>query len=651
MRKNRPGRQGNAPYLWMATGAVTLGVGAGLACGVGVAQADAGTTGTGAVSPRPHVAASAAPAQRHGRDLREQLSQRASKKPNSVARRALSTGVAGPTARAGGSSLAVPALPSLPSPGVVIQQAINVLTTVVNNTPIRSLLDAVDPVTSSSGVSAVRLPGIPVGTAMSADGTRAFVTTAPFTGGWFYPLLPTAYSVTEIDTKTNTIVGVPVAVEGGASGAVMLSPDGARAFLTTNTGAFGDATRVTAIDTANSGVVRTVDLTGRNGGTHITPDGSRVFVETLDSSSVTITMLDGGTGAAMGAPLQLSGFPIGNLAFSGARGYQTTISSSASSSMTTVTAIDTTNNSIAGSTTFDGVADGGVVISPDGTKAAQATHDPYVGTASTLTLFDPRTGAVTGTPVSLDGWRDPYVPALFSRGSDRLSVITNFNGVQSRLVVIDTSAGTFIAAPITLAGYPVSSKEAEVFGPEANLLYIAMDPNDGTAHTAAVVVDTANGTIVGSPLILDGNMVGTDSFSISSDRIRVFQTLVHDNGSAVSIIGTDGSLIEPTITISGYATRPVVFNADGSRAYQSTRGINSLVTAIDANTGSVIGNPVGVKGDWGDDILVGDGGNYIYDTTHITLLELVIPLPGPWGFGIVFSLGSTHVNAIDTAAF
>jgi len=631
MRNRRAARP--RPYLWMAAGAVTLGVGTGLVSGAGVAQADSGTTTTGPAAPRHRAAASAAPEQHNLRD-RHKSSRHSSATSNPAAKQALSTGVTAQSTRVVGSALAIP---RLPSPGVALQQAVNVLTTVVNNTPIRGLLDAVDPVSPTSGVAAVRLPGSPVGTAMSADGTRAFVTTAPFTVGL-------SYAVTEIDTKTNTIVGIPVAVEGGAFGAVIVGPDGTRAFLPTSTG-------VTVINTANSTVVNAVNLSGSADLTQITPDGNHVFVRTLNSSSVIVTVLDGRTGNPTGTPVQISGFPIGYLAFSDNRGYQTTISSTANSSTTTVTAINAADNSIAWSTNFDGIADGGVVISPDGTKAAQATHDPYNGTASTLTLFDPRTGAVTGTPVSLDGWRDSYVPALFSLGGDRLSVITNVNGVQSRLVVVDTATGTVIASPIALAGYPGSTRQSEVFGPQSDLLYIASPYNDGTAHTSVVVVDTTNGTTIGPPLVLDGTTVGTESFSVTPDRSRVFQTLVRENDSAVSIIGTDGSLIEPTITISGYATRPVVFNADGSRAYQATRGINSLVTAIDANTGSVIGNPVGVKGDWGDDIFVADGGNHIYDTTHITLFQFVIPFPSPWGFGIVFSLASTHVNAIDTTAF
>ena len=147
--------------------------------------------------------------------------------PKPPAARAVSTGTPEHSAKAVASAVSGPAFPALPSPGVVIQSFLNVATVLANNTPIRNLLDAIDPAGSTPGVSTVRLPGSPVGSTMSADGTHLFVTTAPFT--WGLPvinaLVPTAYSVTEIDTKTNTIVGIPVAVEGGAYGAVTSPQD------------------------------------------------------------------------------------------------------------------------------------------------------------------------------------------------------------------------------------------------------------------------------------------------------------------------------------------------------------------------------------------------------------------------------------------
>ena len=622
----------------MATGALTLGVGAGLAAGAGIAQADTGTDHAGAAAYRPKAAAAAAPAQHHARDRRTTLTRSTAtmRSANAVA-----------------SAWSVPALPSLPSPGVVVQHMVNVMTAIVSNSPIRGLLDTITPVSSTSGVSAIRLPGSPVGTAMSADGSHIFVTTAPFTAGIPFVAFPGAYSVTEIDTRTNTIVGIPVAVEGGATGGVVLSADGTRAALMSSTGTYGSSTRVTVIDTANSAVINAVDLSGSVGLTVFAPDGDHVFCETLDSpsSSVAVAVIDGRTGTPTGPPAQISGFPIGYLAFSGTRGYLTTIASTAGVSTTTVTVIETADNSIAGSVIIGGVADGGVVISPDGTKAAQVTSDTSFG-GSKITMFDTATLAAIGSPILLGGYRNPYVPAMFSDGGNRLSAITG-TPFGSQLLVFDTATDAPVSTPIALAAGSLFLTGATVFGPNADLLYIpdvSVDEN-GKTHTTAIVVDTVSGTVVGSPLVFDGDTAGLTGFAISPDRTRVFQTLTRDADSSIAIIGADGGLVAPTVQLSGYTSRPVQFSLDGSRAYQTTNGISAMTTAIDAATGTVIGNPVAVRSDGGDDVWVAASGNPVYRTTRITLFEFIIPLPSPWGFGIVWSLASTHINAIDAAAF
>lgn len=638
MDRQRDPRAGHTPYLWLAAGAVTLGVGAGLASGAGVAQADTGPATHEPTTPRPRA------------EVHERVSRQTPPKPKTAAARTLS---AGKTAPAVASALSVPGLPSLPSPGVVVQQAINVLTTVVNNTPIRGLLDTIAPVSSTAGVSAVRLPGSPVGTAMSADGSHIFVTTAPFTAGIPFVAFPGAYSVTEIDTRTNTIVGIPVAVEGGATGGVVLSADGTRAALMSSTGTYGSSTRVTVIDTANSAVINAVDLSGSVGLTVFAPDGDHVFCETLDSpsSSVAVAVIDGRTGTPTGPPAQISGFPIGYLAFSGTRGYLTTIASTAGVSTTTVTAIETADNSIAGSVIIGGVADGGVVISPDGTKAVQITSDTSFG-GSKITIFDTATLAAIGSPILLGGYRNPYVPAMFSDGGNRLSAITG-TPFGSQLLVFDTTTDAPVSTPIALAAGSLFLTGATIFGPNADLLYIPDLSVDqyGKTHTTAIVVDTVSGTVVGSPLVLDGDTAGLTGFAISPDRTRVFQTLTRDADSSIAIIGADGGLVAPTVQLSGYTSRPVQFSLDGSRAYQTTNGISAMTTAIDVATGTVIGNPVAVNSDGGDDVWVAASGDPVYRTTRITLFEFIIPLPSPWGFGIVWSLASTHVNAIDAAAF
>ncbi len=251
---------------------------------------------------------------------------------------------------------------------------------------------------------------------------------------------PSASSAPVIDTRTNTLIGVPIAIAGNPTVPVILSPDGTRALQTTS-GPSGQTTRVTVIDTANGTDINAVDLTGSIGLLRVTPDGNHVFAETMGPTGVTVTVLDGRTGAVTGAPHQISGFPIGEPVFVGTRACKTTISSSEGSSTTTVTEFDSVASSILGSITFDGVADGGVVISSDGAIAAQVTHDPFAATVTTVTLFDPDTGEVVGAPIPLEGNHDPYFPALFSHGGDRLSIATGSDGIHAGLVVIDTERG------------------------------------------------------------------------------------------------------------------------------------------------------------------------------------------------------------------
>ena len=93
----------------------------------------------------------------------------------------------------------------------------------------------------------------------------------------------------------------------------------------------------------------------------------------------------------------------------------------------------------------------------------------------------------------------------------------------------------------------------------------------------------------------------------------------------------------------------MVFSPDGSRAYQLSENAQSVVTAIDATTGAVIGSPAVVRGRLGDAVFVAADGTRAYVTTRLTVFSLLLPIPSP--FPIEFALRITHVNAIDTADF
>jgi DNA-binding beta-propeller fold protein YncE len=535
---------------------------------------------------------------------------------------------------------------------------VNQLVPLINNTPIRGLLDRIDP----AGASAVRLLGAPVSTTMSPDGMRLYVVTAPVTSTlpFLSFLLPSTSSVTEIDTKTNKVVGVPIAFGGSPLGPVVVSPDGTQAYLTTSS---GDRTRVTIINTGNSTFARAGALAGSVQGVADTADGLRVFLGTMDSTANewTVALVDGRTGAQVGKLLQIAGSPSGELATSpdGGRAYLTTIVVAGDTRSTVVTVIDTADNTLMGTTVLDdSIADGGVVVSPDGAHAVQVTNTTS-RLHTTVTMLDPGTGAVVGAPAGLDGLPSTYPAAIYVDGGDRLAVAT-YTGSQSSLTILDAADGTVVGTPVVMEGGGLAVvDQVMAFGEGDDRLYILSrywDADEREYKTLATVVDTTDSTVVGTPLVLDGELPPTNSVSVSPDRSRVFQTLRPASVSqgqpyisSVAMIGTDGTLISAPASVPGSIYRPVVFSPDGSRAYQLSENATSVVTAIDATTGAVIGSPVAVNGRLGDDLFVAADGASAYVSTRITFFRLLLPIPLP--FPIEFSLSITHVNAVDTADF
>lgn len=642
-------RQSNRqPYLWLATGAVTLGIGAGLTAVAGVASADTGGPAPGSSSPSASVKGAhdaTATSKRRARIVAPSARRSAATPPHPVS-----------------ASLPTPNLPSIPSPFVAVAQAVNVIVPIINNTPVRELLDKIDPVSATSGVAGVRLIGAPVSTTLSPDGRRLYVVTEPVTS--FLPialalLIPASYSVTEIDTKTNKIVGVPVAVDGMPVRPIVVSPDGARAYLTMSYGE--NKTRVATIDTANSTTVHSVTLSGSPvWGVVGTPDGSRVFQETSISNSgvVQINLLDGRTGTRIGKPLQFSGYPEGGLTVNpdGTRAYQTALLPVGSGHSIGVTVINTADNTIAGFAALDGFVDRGVAVSPDGAHIVQIS-DAAVAGETTVTMLDPATGAVVKS-LRLTGYRQPYVPAVYVQGGKGLAVLTSDGGNQSHLTILDATDGTVIGTPVPVAGGTADISAATVFGAGSDRLYFLSqfgeNAEDGTwgQRTVATVIDTTDSTVVGTPVALDYDPRGA---AVSPDGSRVLQTLnpwgVPQGSpcrSGVATFGTDGALVAAPASVDGWASRPVAFSPDGSRAYQLSENAQALVTAIDTNTGAVVGGPVAVNGTLPDAVVVSADGARVYATTKVTVFKVVIPFI-LWP--LEYSVSITHVNAIDSAAF
>jgi sugar lactone lactonase YvrE len=495
---------------------------------------------------------------------------------------------------------------------------------------------------------------------MSPDGTRLYVVTDPVTSTLplLSFLLPSVSSVTEIDTKTNKVVGVPIAFGGSPLGPVVVSPDGTRAYLTTSSG--GGSTRVTIIDTGNSTSVRGV--TGTFQGVVGTADGLRMFLGTMDSTANVWTgvMVDGKTGAPIGKPLQIAGSPSAGLTFGpdGNHAYQTTILAVGNTRSTIVTVINAADNTLVGTTVLDdSIPDGGVVVSPDGTHAVQITNTTS-RLRTTVTMLDPVSGAVVGVPVELDGLPTMHPGAMYVEGGKRLAVAID-TGNQSSLTILDAADGTVVGTPVVVQGGDVAVvDQVTAFGAENDRVYLLSRfwVVDEGSKTLATVVDTTDSTVVGTPVVLEGEPPPTNSVVVSPDGSRVFQTLrpasvsqVQPRVSSVTMIGSDGTLLGAPASVPGSIYRPVVFSPDGSRAYQLSENAQSVVTAIDATTGAVIGSPAVVRGRLGDAVFVAADGTRAYVTTRLTVFSLLLPIPSP--FPIEFALRITHVNAIDTADF
>jgi YVTN family beta-propeller protein len=72
-----------------------------------------------------------------------------------------------------------------------------------------------------------------------------------------------------INTATNTVIAT---VKGGLPFAVVITPDGSRAYVGNNQSTF-----ISAIDTATNTVIGTVENVFQPEGLSFTPDGSRLY--------------------------------------------------------------------------------------------------------------------------------------------------------------------------------------------------------------------------------------------------------------------------------------------------------------------------------------------------------------------------------------
>ena len=606
------GGRKSAIGVWLGAGAVSLGVGAAIASGCGVATADTGSShSTG-----------------HSTSGRPASSSKATAAPTSLKKPTSAVGRTNRTIATTRTPVATATATKAVSWQRRIQEVVNSLVPIINNTPIRNVLNIIDP-PSGPGSTMIRLPQQPLSMVFSADGTRAFVLTAPpVTGGVIGPYhYPNFGVVTEINTTNQTVVGVPVIVDGTPN-AIVLSEDGTRAYVTTTSS-------VTVLDTKHCTVVGTIAVGGE---LTLVPDSTRGYVMGwgYDSGAgkytTGLTPVDLGNISIAGNTLVLEGIPVGDIAYSpdGKRAYLTTeLHPLSVDNAAAVTTIDTVSNSKIGEPlVLDGFPIGGFILSPDGTRASQTNA---VGGDTVVTVIDATDSTIVGEPVVIEGvtgtgsgFSFDGIGAMFSADGTRINRIVQ-RGSSTILTVIDSADASIVGTPVVLPGNRYLSTTAVVPDPDGPLVYIlaANDVPGFVTSSVATVVDSSNSTLVGTPVTLHGFQVGDAPLTVSPDGTRVYQTTVLSTGDLpyttfVYTIGTDSTLVgEVSIPGTGSYTAPaLVLKPDGSRVYQLTYDIRykATMTVIDTTTGATVRSPFTRPG-LAEGLTFAPGGAYAYALT------------------------------------
>jgi YVTN family beta-propeller protein len=150
----------------------------------------------------------------------------------------------------------------------------------------------------------------PNGVAVTPDGSKVYVTVGFCISGPSCCFPPTACtgSVQVIDTATNTVVGSPILV-GSIPLGVAVTPDGSKVYVTVGFCVLSACTGgVQVIDTATNTVVGSPILVARIPlGVAVTPDSTKVYV--ADRGSNTVSVIDTATNTVVGPPIPVGKFP------------------------------------------------------------------------------------------------------------------------------------------------------------------------------------------------------------------------------------------------------------------------------------------------------------------------------------------------------
>jgi YVTN family beta-propeller protein len=279
-----------------------------------------------------------------------------------------------------------------------------------------------------------------------------------------------------------------------------------------------------------------------------TPDGTRAYVTNLGAN--TLTVIDTGTGAPIGAPIRVGAKPNG-VVFTpdGSRAYVTNNESK------DVSVIDTAAAAVV-ATIPAGEWPDGLAISPDGGRIFVANSK-----GDTIQQNATATGALIGRPVPTAG-STPRSLAVSPDG--RQLWVTNRDAASVSMIELDRF--TIVGDPIRVGEGPVGI----VVSPDGRFVYVSNKESN-----TVLVIDAVARVVVG-----DAIPVGLEpqGITVSPDGRRVYVS--NTESDTVSVIDTESRAVAGEQIPVGDGPCAVAVDPRGDQLYV-VNGLSNTVSVLD----------------------------------------------------------------------
>ncbi|WP_157516767.1 YncE family protein [Mycobacterium sp. MS1601] len=267
----------------------------------------------------------------------------------------------------------------------------------------------------------------------------------------------------------------------------------------------------------------------------------------------------------------------------------------------------------------------GLVMSSDGTRAYRTSeiYDATTGEYRTrVTVVDTNTGAVLGAPVTLVGR-----PGDFQVSKDGTRVVQtseayheDTDSYTTTVVVIDSATGDLVGSRFVIEAHRAGHLQLSDDSTRAFQTTQTFDENNRVWFTELTVINTTTGTLVGTPIVVDGSFrihtndrLSREPLVFSADGTRAYMltqnlgsgvdaTKPQESTLAVIDIAT-GTLVDTPVTVDGHPAGPLALSKDGTRVYAVTtvdiyftNTATARVAVVDAHTGALIGDPLVLNG-------------------------------------------------------